>query len=56
MTEQTIAAALAGATVAALVGFALLKITEVVRKVRRIFRRWGRTRLILAQTTRRRRH
>ncbi|MEV2279218.1 hypothetical protein AB0I72_26935, partial [Nocardiopsis sp. NPDC049922] len=34
---------------------ALLKAAEVVRKVKRTARRWGRTRLVVSQTVRRRR-
>lgn len=53
MTEEMFAAACAGAAVTVVVGLALLKATEVVHKVRRTVRRWGRTRLTVTNTTRR---
>lgn len=54
MTEDMFVAALAGGTVIAILGIALIKLLEIARKVRRTVRRWGRTRLTVTQAARRR--
>ncbi|MFC3997959.1 hypothetical protein ACFOVU_18640 [Nocardiopsis sediminis] len=53
IAESTIAAAIVGGIVVALIGLALLKLAEFHRKVRSRLRRWGRTRVVLTQAPRR---
>ncbi|WP_155988948.1 hypothetical protein [Nocardiopsis sp. CNT312] len=55
MSEDLLAGLVFGATVAVITVLALLKVAELVRKVKRTARRWGRTRLVFSQTSRRRR-
>lgn len=54
MTEDLIAGLIVGASVASVVALAVVKVAEIHRKAKRTLARWGRTRVALTQTTRRR--
>jgi hypothetical protein len=54
MTEDLVAGLIIGAFVATVAALAVVKVAEIHRKTKRTLARWGRTRVALTQTARRR--